>query len=70
MTGIIFVAREADEGGYIATAPGESIVTEADTLSELAPDEMVRDAGHCHFDEGDAPGIMRLHFTREEVLVA
>jgi hypothetical protein len=29
---------------------------------------MVRDAVRCHFDEGDAPGVIRLHFVREEVL--
>jgi hypothetical protein len=68
MTEIIFVVEEADEGGYIASALGASIVTEADTLPELR--EMVRDAVHCHFDEGEAPRIIRLHFTREEVLAA
>ena len=30
----------------------------------------VRDAVHCHFDEGKAPKIMRLHFVREEVISA
>ena len=68
MTEIIFVVEEADEGGYIASALGVSIVTEADTLAELR--EMVRDAVRCHFDAGEAPRIIRLHFTREEVMAA
>jgi hypothetical protein len=68
MTEIIFVVEEADEGDYIASALGASIVTEADTLTELR--DMVRDAVRCHFDEGEAPKIIRLHFTREEVMAA
>ncbi|MFT7552806.1 MAG: hypothetical protein ACI9BV_003133 [Rhodothermales bacterium] len=31
---------------------------------------MVRDAVSCHFDEAGRPGIIRLHFVREEVLAA
>ena len=31
---------------------------------------MVRDAVQCHFEEGDRPQIIRLHFVKEEVLVA
>lgn len=68
MNEIIFMVEEAVEGGYIASALGQSIVTEADTLPELR--EMVRDAVQCHFDEGEAPGIIRLHFVREEVIAA
>jgi hypothetical protein len=30
----------------------------------------VRDAVQCHFDEGKAPKIIRLHFVREEVLAS
>lgn len=68
MNEIIFMVEEAVEGGYIASALGASIVTEADTLPELR--EMVRDAVQCHFDQGEAPGIIRLHFVREEVIAA
>lgn len=68
MTEIIFMVEEAVEGGYIASALGTSIVTEADTLPELR--DMVRDAVQCHFDEGEAPRIIRLHFVREEVIAA
>ena len=66
MNELIFLVEEAPEGGFIARALGESIFTEAGDLSELRT--QVRDAVRCHFDEGKAPGIIRLHFVREEVI--
>lgn len=66
MNELIFLVEEAPEGGYTARALGESIFTEADDLTELHA--MVRDAVRCHFDEGQEPKIIRLHFTREEVI--
>ncbi len=56
---IIFAVEEAPEGGYTASALGESIFTEADTLDELR--EMVRDAVRTHFEEADRPEMIRLH---------
>lgn len=66
MNEIIFLVEEAPESGYIARALGESIFTEADDLESLH--QRVRDAVHCHFDEGKSPQIIRLHFVREEVI--
>ena len=66
MNEIIFLVEDAPESGYIARALGESIFTEADDLESLH--QQVRDAVHCHFDEGKTPQIIRLHFTREEVI--
>jgi hypothetical protein len=63
---LIFIVEEAPEGGYTARALNAPIFTEADTLAEL-PDQ-VRDAVRCHFDEGRAPKVIRLHFVREEVI--
>jgi hypothetical protein len=68
MRELIFVVEEAPEGGYTARALGESIFTEAETLEELRV--QVRDAVRCHFEDGTAPKILRLHFVREEVLAA
>ncbi len=59
---IIFAVEEAPEGGYTASALGESIVTEADTVDELR--EMVRDAVRTHFEETDRPGLIRLQSRR------
>ena len=68
MNEIIFLVEEAPEGGYTARALGEAIFTGANTSEELQ--EMVRDAVVCHFDEGTAPKIIRLHYVREEVISA
>ncbi len=68
MNEVIFLVEEAPEGGYTARALGESIFTEADTLEELY--DQVRDAVRCHFDEGQEPKVIRLHFVREEVISA
>jgi len=66
MTEIIFLVEEAPEGGYTARALGEAIFTEADDLATL--EENVRDAVRCHFDEEERPRMVRLHFSREEVI--
>jgi hypothetical protein len=66
MDEIIFVVTEAPEGGYTARALGQSIFTEADGLAELR--ERVRDAVRCHFDEGLAPRLIRLHFVHDDVI--
>lgn len=66
MKAIFFLIEEAEEGGYIASAIGQSIITEADTLDELKAN--IREATLCHFDEGQAPMIAHLHFVRDEVL--
>ena len=65
---IVFLVEEAPEGGFVARALGESIVTEADDVAQLHRN--VRDAVRCHFEERAGPGIIRLHFVRDEVLVA
>ena len=66
MSELIFLVEEAPEGGYTARALGEAIFTEADDLPALH--QQVRDAVRCHFDEGQQPKIIRLHFVREEVI--
>lgn len=66
MSELIFVVEEAPEGGYVARALGQSIFTEAETLAELP--EKVREAVRCHFEEGQAPKLVRLHHVREEVI--
>ena len=65
---IFLVEEEAPEGGFTARALGESIFTEADNIASLH--ERVRDAVRCHFEEGQAPKVIRLHFVREEIISA
>lgn len=68
MTEIVFVVEQAPEGGFTARALGEAIFTEADTEAQLRV--AVQDAVHCHFDEGKSPKVIRLHFVRDELLLA
>lgn len=68
MTEIHFLVEEAPEGGFIARAMGADVFTEADNINDLHT--QIRDAVHCHFDEGQMPSLIRLHITREEVLAA
>jgi sulfur relay (sulfurtransferase) DsrF/TusC family protein len=57
MKEIIFVVEQAPEGGLSARALDASIFTQADSAQELHT--RVRDAVRCHFDEGDAPKVIR-----------
>lgn len=69
MREIIFEVREDEaDGGYTAAALGHGIHTQGDTLEELRA--MVKDAVQCYFEGDQAPKIIRLHFVRDEVLVA
>ena len=68
MDELIFLVEEAPEGGLTARALGASIFTEADDLISLR--EQVRDAVRCHYEAGQGPRLIRLHFVREEVIAA
>ena len=68
MKEIIFEVLEQPMGqGFLATAIGVGIHTEADTLEELRAN--VREAVDCHFDESmEPPNIIRLHFVHDDFL--
>jgi len=64
---IIFEVREAEEGGFIARAPGHSIFTEAETWEELRKN--VREAASLHFEGAPVrPESIRLHLVKDEVM--
>ncbi len=65
MKEIIFLVEESLDGGYEARALGHAIFTQAETKEDLR--EKVRDSVHCHFDDGETPAVIRLHFVKEEV---
>ena len=52
--------------GDIFAALGHSVFTQGDDWDDLR--EMVRDAVLCHFEDGQAPRVIRLHFVREEAI--
>jgi hypothetical protein len=62
---LIFIVEQAPQGGFTARALGASIFTEANDWSELQ--SQVRDAVLCHFEEGQGPKLIRLHYVREDV---
>lgn len=68
MNEILFLVETALEGGFSAKAFAADIFTEADDLPSLH--ERVRGAVRCHFDAGQAPKLIRLHFTHDEVIAA
>jgi len=49
MQEIIFIVKESEEGGYIASALNESIFTDGESLQELKSN--VKEAVQCHFDD-------------------
>ncbi|HXU49124.1 MAG TPA: 2-oxoisovalerate dehydrogenase [Candidatus Binatia bacterium] len=67
-TEIIFAIEESPEGGFEARALGHAIFTQADTIDELKV--MLRDAVECHFDGAVKPRVIRLHWTKDEVIPA
>jgi len=68
MSEIIFeVQLDETDGGYIASALGYGIHTQADSLEELR--SMVKEAVDCYFDDTmQSPKIIRLHFVRDELI--
>ena len=62
-------AREDNvDGGYVASAIGYGIHTQAETLEELKRN--ILDAVDCYFDDpADAPTVIHLRVVSEEVLV-
>ncbi len=69
MNEIIFLIGEDEvDGGFSAQALGEPIFTFGKDKNELLSN--IREAIECHFDEGTAPKIIRLHYVHEEVFAA
>lgn len=63
---VVFEVHEAKEGGYYAAAIGYDIITQGDTWEELK--SMAQEAVLCHFDDGEAPGTLRLRLVKDEVV--
>ncbi len=63
---IIFYIEESLDGGFEARALGFDIFTDGDTEDELKRN--IKDAVHCHFNEKEIPGVIKLHFVRDEAL--
>ena len=70
ITEIIFEVSEGEvDGGYSASALGYGIHTQGDSVEDVRRN--VREAVDCYFDDTmPRPKLIRLHFVRDEVLVA
>ncbi len=70
MSEIIFEVTEDDvDGGYSASALGYGIHTQGDSLNEIRRN--IKEAVDCYFDDTmPRPNLIRLHFVRDELLVA
>ena len=70
MTEIIFeVTEDQVDGGCSASPLGHGIHTERESVEEIRSN--VKEAVDCYFDDTmPRPKVIRLHFVRDEVLVA
>ncbi len=66
MSELVFEVTQETDGGYVAEALGENIVTEADTWEELR--QNVQEAVEAYFFNETKPITLRLHLRRDEVL--
>ncbi len=63
---LFFEVRGSEKGGYVARAPGHSIVVEASGWTELAA--KTRAAADRHFENSPVrPDRIRLHFLKDEL---
>lgn len=66
MNELVFEVMQEADGGFVAEALGESIITEAASWDELRAN--VREAVAAFYFDRPAPQRIRLHFVRDEVL--
>lgn len=66
MKELIFEVTQEGDGGFVAEALGESIITEADTWEQLRSN--VREAVRAFYFDQPAPTSIRMRFVRDEVL--
>ena len=66
MNELVFQITQEADGGFVAEALGESIITQANTWEELRAN--VREAVTAFYFDRPAPKLLRLHLVRDEVL--
>jgi hypothetical protein len=66
MSELVFEVTQEADGGFVAEALGESIITEANSWEELRAN--VREAVRAFYFDRPAPKGIRLHLVRDEVL--
>lgn len=66
MKELVFEVSQEGDGGFVAEAIGEGIITQADTWDDLRRN--VRDATEAYFFDSTPPERIRLHLIRDEIL--
>ncbi len=66
MSELVFEVTQESDGGFIAEALGENIVTEADSWEQLRAN--VKEAVEAYYFDEPKPANIRLHLRRDEVL--
>ncbi len=66
MNELVFEITQESDGGFVAEALGESIITQADTWEELRAN--VREAVKAFYFDRPVPSRLRLHLMRDEVI--
>ena len=66
MNELVFEVTQEADGGFVAEALGESIITQADTWEELRKN--VREAVMAFYFDRPRPAQLRLHLVRDEIL--
>jgi predicted RNase H-like HicB family nuclease len=66
MNELVFTVTQEADGGFVAEALGESIITQGDSWDELRRN--VREAVAAFYFDRPAPKTLRLHLVRDEVL--
>ena len=62
---IVFMVKEAPEGGFEARAQEFSIFTDGATEKEIK--DNICDAIDCHFEEAERPKLIHLRYIKDEV---
>jgi len=66
MNELVFEITQESDGGFVAEALGESIITQAGTWEELRAN--VQEAVEGYFFDKPKPSAIRLRLVRDEVL--
>ena len=66
MREIVFEVRKPRKAATTPERSGTASSPRARTRDDLK--DMVRDAVLCHFDDGEAPRVIRLHVVREDAI--
>jgi len=62
MDKLVFEITQEPDGGFVAKALGESVITQADTWDELR--DNVREAVKAFYFDRPTPRLLRLHLVR------